>query len=185
MKRSDRLSQIVMSDPLRWRLLASVRSMGLPDCWIGAGFVRDAVWDVLHDRPPTTPMADIDVVWFDPDAADPRRDKAIEQDLAAREPGFDWSVKNQARMHVRNGDAPYGSTENALRHWTETATAVAVRRTADDRCQILAPFGLDDLFELRLSPPPGCTPAKRNAFRRRVKAKRWLERYPKLEIIDG
>ena len=185
MKHSDRLARIVMSDSLRWRLLADVRSMGLPDCWIGAGFVRDAVWDALHGRPLSPPAADIDVVWFDPDTNDPAHDDAIEEALIARQPGFDWSVKNQARMHLRNADAPYASTEDALCHWTETATAVAVRRTADDRCEILAPFGLAALFELRLSPPQKCDDAKRKAFRRRVTAKRWLERYPKLNIVGG
>ncbi|MGH8392414.1 MAG: nucleotidyltransferase family protein, partial [Pseudomonas sp.] len=31
---------LISSDPLRWHLLAVVRSLALPDCWIGAGFVR-------------------------------------------------------------------------------------------------------------------------------------------------
>ncbi|WRQ77412.1 nucleotidyltransferase family protein [Pseudomonas saxonica] len=30
-----------------------VRSLNLPDCWIGAGFLRNAVWDYLHGRSPS------------------------------------------------------------------------------------------------------------------------------------
>ncbi|MBV8613672.1 MAG: nucleotidyltransferase family protein [Acetobacteraceae bacterium] len=43
---------VLFNDPLRWRLLALARSLALPDCWIGAGFVGNAVWDHPHGRPP-------------------------------------------------------------------------------------------------------------------------------------
>jgi hypothetical protein len=31
-------------------LLLHVESLGLSDAWIGAGFIRNSVWDVLHGR---------------------------------------------------------------------------------------------------------------------------------------
>ena len=34
--------------------LERVAQLGLPDCWIAAGFVRNAVWDVLHGWPAYT-----------------------------------------------------------------------------------------------------------------------------------
>lgn len=83
-------------------------------------------------------------------------------------------------MHLRNGDAPYLSTENALSYWPETATAVAVRLTDAGLLEVIAPFGLDDLFELRLRPGPGFEGEKIEVFRERVVRKRWLERYPLL-----
>ncbi|MRE47150.1 hypothetical protein GII66_24395, partial [Escherichia coli] len=49
----------------------------------------------------------------------------LEDRLRQQLPSLDWSVKNQARMHQRNGDYPYTSTRNALLHWPETATAIA------------------------------------------------------------
>ena len=55
----------------------------------------------------------------------PSRDRAIEAELRALAPGIDWSVKNQARMHLRNGDPPYSGATDAMRHWPETATAIA------------------------------------------------------------
>lgn len=44
------LQTLISSDAQRWHLLDIVRSLALPDCWIGAGFVRNAVWDHLHGR---------------------------------------------------------------------------------------------------------------------------------------
>src|SRR3546814_6473900 len=97
--------------------LAAVAALNLPDCWIGAGFVRDAVWDHLHGRSPSFPTADVDVIWFASEGADEQADRDLEQRLRHRWPQFLWSVKNQARMHRRNGDAPYGSATDAMKHW--------------------------------------------------------------------
>ena len=157
-----------------------VRALDLPDLWIGAGFVRNAVWDHLHGREPSPPAGDVDVLWFDPSRPDPEEDRRLEAVLTAQKPTVVWSVKNQARMHRRNGDAPYSSTADAMRHWPETATAVAARRTHDDRCEIAAPLGLEDLFRLRLLPTPTFASAKRTIFEDRITAKRWVEDWPLL-----
>jgi len=53
MKNAAALQTILTDDPWRRDVLAAVRSLALPDCWVGAGFIRNAVWDYLHDRPPS------------------------------------------------------------------------------------------------------------------------------------
>jgi hypothetical protein len=158
-------------------LLRIVAGLGLPDCWIGAGFVRAAVWDHLHERAPSAPDEDVDVVWFDGAAASADADHAIEHDLRSRDASVRWSVKNQARMHGRNDDMPYGSTEDALRRWPETATAVAVR-SCGDALVMLAPYGLDDLFTMTIRPTPVFRGDKLPLVLTRVREKRWLDRWP-------
>lgn len=172
---------LIAADAGRLRLLRMVQDLQLPDGWIGAGFVRSAVWDHLHGRPPALPAGDVDVVWFDPAHASADDDRQLEGRLAAAAPTVDWSVTNQARMHLGNGDAPYASTADALRHWPETATAVAVRLTADG-LDVLAPFGLDDLFDLVVRPTPAFAAGKLSVVQTRVQEKRWLERWPRLRI---
>jgi len=172
----------MIGDTARWSILATVRTLDLPDCWIGAGFVRNLVWNQLHARPASPPITDVDVIWFDTGRIDEKEDRRLERRLHRLHPGVEWSVKNQARMHVRNGDTAYRSATDAMRHWPETATAVAVRRTSDDRCEIAAPFGLDDLFGLRLVPTPHVAARKLQVFRERVARKRWLDLWPGLEI---
>ncbi|OMG61366.1 hypothetical protein IL54_4727 [Sphingobium sp. ba1] len=83
-------------------------------------------------------------------------------------------------MHHRNGDAPYTDVTDAMRHWPETATAVAVRLSRAGDIEINAPYGLDDLFALRLQPTPDFVTSKRAIFDARVRSKRWQERYPLL-----
>lgn len=173
------LDEILRADPLRMELLRLVREKQLPDGWIGAGFVRDAVWDALHDRERAAPTGDVDVVWFDPSAG-PAVDVELERWLAADEPSVRWSVKNQARMHLRNGDPPYGSTAHAMEHWPETATAVGVRLDADDRLVVLAPLGLEDLLGGVLRPTAWSQAHHPEVFPARVRDKQWLTRYPRL-----
>jgi uncharacterized protein len=108
----------------------------------------------------------------------------LEAALKVLEPELDWSVKNQARMHSRNGDDPYTSATDAMRYWPETATAVAARRTSHDECEIAAPFGLDDLFDLRLRPTVKFTVEKHHLFQTRVDEKSWLNTWPLLQIVS-
>jgi len=69
------------------RLLQIVEALGLPDCWIGAGFVRDPIWDALHDRMPDCRLLnDVDVVFSDRTDAGAARDRTVEAILAARAP---------------------------------------------------------------------------------------------------
>ncbi len=180
----EALQTLLASDSARMAALTGVAALELPDCWIGAGFIRDAVWDHLHGRPSTFPAGDVDVIWFAPEMSDGQVDRDIERGLGDRLPKFRWSVKNQARMHRRNGDAPYGSAADAMRHWPETATAVAARLDGNG-IGICAPCGLDDLFALRLRPTPAFAGKKRAIFQERLSSKRWAERYPLLSITGG
>jgi hypothetical protein len=125
----------------------------------------------------------VDVLWFAPERIDLSQDRRIEALLGRLDSNVEWSVKNQARMHIRNGDAPYVSTTDAMRHWPETATAVAVRRNDGDNCEIAAPFGLDDLFDLILRPTPRFAADKRQLFDDRIRAKEWLKTWPLLRLI--
>ncbi len=184
MSASVSLAEIIRNDALRWEALEVVRSLALPDCWIGAGFVRDAVWDHLHGLPIQPPAGDVDVIWFDGSRAHPDVDKAIEKRLRKKRPDLDWSVKNQARMHLRNGDLPYSSSANAMTAWPETATAVAVRRTNHDTLEVSAPLGLEDLFKPRLVPTAPFAVRKRDIFDGRVREKEWLTRYPMLRAPE-
>jgi uncharacterized protein len=180
-----RLQAIIRNDALRWRLLGLVRSLHLPDCWIGAGFVRNAAWDALHGRASSPLASDVDVLLFDPGRTGAAEDRIIEAMLHRAEPSVAWSVKNQARMHLRNGDAPYASTTDAMRFWPDTATAVAVRRIGQDGCEIAAPYGLEDLFHLVIRPTPRFAGTKRPVYEQRIRTKGWLAQWPLLRDVEA
>ena len=176
----DRLRTILRHAPGRMEALAAVAKVKLPQGAIGAGFVRSAVWDALTGRQ-ATPVDDIDVLYLDPGDVSRDTEIRIEHTLDGILPGLPWSVRNQARMHTRNGDLPYHSMEDALRHWLETPTAVAVRLLARDDFEIVAPFGLDDLFAMRISPTPRGR-ERAAEYRKRIETRGWRAKWPEAEI---
>jgi hypothetical protein len=182
MNHAAKLAAILAADPVRRHAFRLVQSLRLPDCWIAAGCIRNAVWDHLHGRPITGPTGDVDVIWFHPERTDPAVDRMIEAALVACDPSPNWSVKNQARMHQRNGDAPYRSAVEAMRCWPETATAVAARQTDHGRHEIAAPFGIDDLFSLTLRPTPSFQTEKHYLYLDRIRNKNWLRTWPRLRM---
>jgi hypothetical protein len=176
------LQVLIASDVRRMHVLHLVADLGLPDCWVAAGFVRSCVWDYAHQRPTSPLTEDIDVIWFDQENLAVEFDAAQEIILRDRDSSLKWSVKNQARMHQRNADMPYCSATDAMRYWPETATAVAVRLDRQGRIEIAAPFGLDDLFQLIVRPTERFTTEKRPIYSERVRSKEWQTIWPSLEI---
>jgi uncharacterized protein len=178
-----RLHAWLAADPWRMACLEAVAALGLPDGWIGAGFLRNLAWDRLHAFARPTPLADVDVIFFEPDSGT-EREAEIETALARHLPAVPWSARNQARMHGRNGDPPYRDTADALVHWLETPTAVAARLTAGGALEILAPFGLADLFALTVHPTPHARarPDRLAAYRLRVAQKAWLAVWPEVKV---
>lgn len=164
-------------------LLAVVASLGLPDAWIGAGFVRNAVWDALYGRAiDIASLNDVDVVFLDRADVSEERDAALERKLGHLLPRPNWQVRNQARMHVRNGDAPYRDTADAIACWPETATAVAAR-LVQGRVEIIAPHGVSDLLNLTVRPTPAFRD-KLEIYRQRLADKDWSIRWPGLAFAD-
>lgn len=176
------IKHLIEQDPDMMAALRAAKSLALPDCWIAAGFVRNRVWDAMHEQV-GEPLADIDVVFFDPTDTSKEREKELNQTLESLYPTGKWSVKNQARMSERNGDAPYTSTSDALAHWTETATASAAALADDGSVILLFPHGSSDLLNGILRCPLE-REDRRATYRDRVQSKQWLKRWPKVKMID-
>jgi hypothetical protein len=183
MTQFSQVKTIIAGDPLRWQILRLVQELELPDCWISAGFVRSAIWDHLHQRSASPLPPDVDVIWYDSQRTAPDLDAHLEAVLRRKDQTITWSVKNQARMHLRNNDAPYSSAIEAMTHWPETATAVAVRRGVKGVLEVAAPLGLDDLFNLVVRPTAKYQTDKRQIYLNRLRSKNWLATWPSLKIL--
>ncbi|BFM19538.1 nucleotidyltransferase family protein [Gilvimarinus japonicus] len=166
-------------DATRMALLKETAALALPDWCLAAGFVRNLVWDRLHGYSKASPLNDIDVIYFDASQTCESRDQAYEDRLRDKIP-VPWSVKNQARMHIRNGDRPYHSSVDALSYWVELETAVGVR-LAKGRVEFIAPFGLAPLFSGTITLNAKCRNPQ--AFTRRVERKNWRETWPNLQVV--
>ena len=144
------------------RLLRRLRAIGLPQWRLVAGCLYQTVWNVLTDRPRGTGIKDYDLTYFDPhDCSWEAEDAIIKRVTAAVQdcPG-PVEVRNQARVHLwfeahfGEAYAPLTCTDEALARFVAPAFAVGVRLEADGRLDIAAPFGLNDLFAMRLRPNP-------------------------------
>jgi hypothetical protein len=173
--------QLIQRDAWRMECLEAVESLGLPDWYIAAGFLRNAIWDAVHDKPERTPLSDVDVVYYDRGAPGAIDEAQVEAALKTRCPEVKWEARNQARMHLRNGHAPYRDSAHAIEHWIETPTCVGVRIGRGRELAIVAPYGLVENWSLRVAPNPRIRyPAA--LFNQRIREKRWLEHWPRLQV---
>ncbi|WP_127581935.1 nucleotidyltransferase family protein [Paenibacillus koleovorans] len=162
--------------------LRMVRELGLPDACVAAGYIRNTVWDRLFGHSRRELHQDIDVVYFDPGDETEARDFALEKRLIARTGNPKWSVKNQARMHIRNREAPYRDTADAMSRWPETVTAIGAYIDDKDELHIVCPHGLTDLFAGVVRRSPFFT--DHAYYLKRVRSKRWGELWPSLTILE-
>lgn len=162
--------------------LELVRKLDLPESCIAAGYVRNRVWDALYGYEHETPLNDIDVIYYDPSDLSEERDHLLSLTLNTADMKEGWSVKNQARMHLRNQVAPYESTSDAMSCWPETATAVGLYLDELDHIHVIAPYGLDDLFQLKVRQSPRYFDTAN--FIKRVTEKQWLTRWQNLTLYE-
>jgi uncharacterized protein len=177
----------VAEDAWMMDVLRAAATLQLPDWCISAGFVRSKVWDMLHECPARTPLADVDVVYYNPSNLDEQTEKQLESQLRQLMQGVPWSVKNQARMHIPKGEAQYASTADALAKYPETCTAVGLRIERDGTLTLLAPLGLDDLLNRTVRPTAHFVEhaGEQAAFyNRRVDGKNWISKWPRLRVFE-
>jgi hypothetical protein len=209
MSESDILS-LISADPWMMHIIdlaaKTAAEHNLPDWMIGAGFVRNKVWDHIHGydsaagddfssipvhlRPSRrcydsdhVPTSDIDLIYFDParaDASAEAADEALSREMTEKT-GIPWEIVNQSYTHAWHNRGPYASATDALADWVETATCIAVSRDACGALRLHAPHGVSDLVHGRIRKNERCSDAA--SFALRVSRKRWLEIWPRLEVV--
>ncbi len=181
-----RLLALLRGNAVLWECLERVAALDLPGWYLGAGCVTQTVWNAAHGKPPGEDVDDHDLVYFDAgDLGEEAEDVVVTgaQEAVGGLP-VRLDVKNQARVHLwyrrrfGYGIEPYGSTEDAIRTWPTTATAVGVRLTRAGPI-VFAPFGLADLFGLVVrANRVQITPAIY-----RGKVARWRRFWPDLTVL--
>jgi Nucleotidyltransferase len=115
-------------------VLSDAAAICAAEWWVGAGVIRDRVWDVRFGSGfDLAKVRDVDVAFFDATDLSPERDQQMESALLARNPRVSWDAKNQAAVHLwyshRFGLAvePFASAAEAVATWPEFAVCVAVQ----------------------------------------------------------
>ncbi|THD66191.1 nucleotidyltransferase family protein [Phenylobacterium sp.] len=183
-----RLEAIVRSGPRLMQVLETARDLDLPDWLIFSGAVYQRVLNHLTGRDLDYGIKDYDLGYHDAsDVSYDAEDAVIRRVAAAFEPPLRElvEVRNQARVHLwfegKFGEpyASLGCTAEALERFTSATFSVGVRLEKDGRLTVAAPFGLEDLFALRLRPNPIRQTA---GFARTAAAA--AARWPELQIIN-
>jgi hypothetical protein len=158
-----RLEAIVRAAPSLMQVLTTARVLALPDWLIVSGAVYQRVFNHLTGRHSDYGIKDYDFAYFDAsDISYEAEDVVIQRAAAAFEPPLRdmVEVRNQARVHVwfegHFGEpyAPLSSSAEALERFVSPIFSVGARLQANDQLTIVAPFGLEDLFAMRLRPNP-------------------------------
>jgi len=176
------VKSLLMQDPFRHLLLITLRDFKEKDLWIGGGFIRNLVWDFIHSYPLKTELGDIDVFYFDPNNTEKKTDTLIEKVLRKKLSNVNWSVKNQARMHLHNSEEQYKNLDDAISKFPETVSAIICKLNHKNEIEIIAPYGLDDLFQVVVRPTPHFknSDAKMQRFKSRSEQKNWGHIWTKL-----
>ncbi|WOB06902.1 nucleotidyltransferase family protein [Piscinibacter gummiphilus] len=169
------------------RALKAARSLGLPSWCIGAGVVRNLVWDHLHGFKAETPAEDIDFVFFEPNNLSPELERHLEVRLSRAEPSFNWEAVNQAAVHTwlkpqaAQEARPFRSLAEGVASWPEVATCVGISLTGEEKIEVIAPHGLTDLFEMVVRWNPTRVPTL--VYEERVAKKRFAHRWPRVKVL--
>ncbi|EIU6784213.1 nucleotidyltransferase family protein [Vibrio parahaemolyticus] len=179
MNELDEISQIIIADELILQAIHTVKKLGLNDWFISAGFIRNFIWDHHFGKRKHEVISDIDVIYFNDKLVEEEIDFDYEATLKSMSPRYNWSVKNQARMHIRNGDNAYKSSLDAMSYWPEIQTAIGVTLDSEGNVLVKSPF-IEDY-------KVNCITRNKNknnsnVFNERVKNRFWLSRWPELVI---
>jgi hypothetical protein len=186
-EQSRRFEAIIRSDPDLLQLLATLRGVRLPQWRLVAGCLYQTVWNVLTGRARGTGIKDYDLIYFDNDDLSWVAEDRVIRCVAAATRGCvgPVQVRNQARVHLwfegRFGSQypRLSSADDALRRYASVVHAIGVRLKDDDRLDVVAPFGLDDLFAMVIRP----NRALENAVSHTRKAQRAQAIWPEVIVL--
>ena len=159
----ERLAAILHASSPLMEVLTVARHLNLPDWLIFSGAVYQPVFNHLTGRPLDYGIKDYDLAYFDASDLSYEAEDAVIRRVSG---DFDEplrsmvQVRNQARVHLwfetKFGEQypPLSCAAEALERFASATFAVGVRLETDDRLHIVAPFGLADLFALRLVSNP-------------------------------
>lgn len=174
------LTMIRQSEQLCF-ILDIIESLNLKDGCLCAGTIRNFVWDHIYQT--STDTTDIDVIYFD-ESSKYEDALVIEKSLNLKYPMYHWEVRNQVYMHLHNPNTDaYKSIEDALAHFPEICTAVAIYKE-NNQLHLIAPYGVDDILNGVVRPTPyfDTNSDKHSIYFERVNNKNWSTKWPLLTI---
>lgn len=182
----EKLIDFVKRTPYLWELLQRSDELNIPNWYFGAGCLSQSYWNFLTGRPAHENIKDIDWIYFDSSDLSDEREKKTQSIVQNhfKDLDFELDVNNQARVHLWYPETfgysitPYSSSEDAIKTWPTTTTAVALSKR-NGEIKVYAPFGLEDFFSSTIR-------ANKTQITKKIyegKCNRWIKHWPDLKII--
>ena len=158
---TSRAAAVLRSSPLLMRVMRTLREIDLPDWLVFSGAVYQPILNHLTGRDVEFGIKDYEVGYFDAsDVTYDAEDAVIQRVAKYFEPPLRdlVEVRNQARVHLwfegHFGEPyiPLSCTAEALTRFTSPLFAIGAFLKSNDELTVVAPYGLEDLFNLRLHP---------------------------------
>lgn len=178
---------IISTSPLLFTVLERLQALNLPEGAVASGAIYNTIWNHLTGRDPLTGIKDVDLIYFDDndlsyEAEDAVIKRAEKQFSSLPVPA---ELRNQARVHLwfeKKFGQPYPRLKSALQSLEFYASRThAIAAWLDDSAQVAihAPFGLSDIFALRVTP----NPVLQNRKAHEEKAARAKTNWPELSVM--
>ena len=182
-----KLVSLVFESGATMQALRAARSLDLSSWCIGAGAIRNLVWDHLHGFEVATTPEDVDLVFYEATDLSQDLERTLESKLAVAAPEFKWEVVNQAAVHTwlkpqgNQKAEPFRSLVEGVASWPEFATCVGVSLGSSGQIEVVAPHGLTDLFEMVVRWNP--KRVSKEVYQERVAKKRFSARWSRVKVL--
>ena len=178
----------VLASPFNRAILERWDDLALPDGWLVAGCLFQAVWNLRSGAAPQAQVKDYDLFYFDATDLSPEAEQRVQArvDAVLHDLGIVAEAKNQARVHLWYPDyfgfayPQLANSREGIDRYLVLSTCVGVQPTRDDFA-LYAPNGLDILYDGLLTPNP-LTDHRELFF---AKARSYQQRWPWLRIEVG
>lgn len=179
--------RMVMANPVVAQIVDRLPALELPDCWLTAGCLVQTVWNLMSDRPARDGIVDYDVNYFDDSDLSWDAEHHVIARAARVFDGIDAAIqlRNEARVHLWY-EAKFGvpcpgyqSTAHAVATFPSCSSCLAVRPGVAGGLELLAPYGLADVFTMTTRPNPALAPATVYV----QKTDRWVRQWPGITVL--
>ncbi|MER8365431.1 nucleotidyltransferase family protein [Mesorhizobium sp. M1378] len=178
---------IVSKDALIHEALVRARGLDLPDWLVVSGALYNSVWNHLTGKPSGYGIRDVDLFYFDESDLSYEAEDLVIRCAAEHFEGLTLPVeiRNQARVHLWfearfGGSYPrLSSSAEALCYFASKTHAVGVRFGNHGQLELVAPFGLDEIFSFRITP----NRALDNRQTHETKGARARENWPEISVV--
>jgi hypothetical protein len=181
--------RIVFLNPYLKEILNTLEFPDGNPWYLAAGCVNQTIWNFLTGREITYGIKDYDLVYWSANISDQEQEKY--RALIGRKYkslNIEFDIHNEARIHTRYPSLfgisidQFKSVEAAICSWPSTVTCVGITAKLGRNISLYAPFGLSDIFEMKLkyNPETVCPPKFIPG-----KLERWKLKWPELKVIES